>query len=257
MKKLFILIQFFEGMDFVFIIVIISIIGPIIGSLIGVSKLVSKKLIFHLLAFAAGMMIAISLLELIPEAIEYSSILVAALGILVGSITMYFLDKSIPHFHPEPNVVDNKSNLTERLRRSAKYLIWGIFIHNFPEGMAIATIQDPSISITIAIAIAVHNIPEGICTSAPYYAATGKKLKSFLISSSTAIPVILGFLTVRFLFSNVSEVALGFIAAATAGLMIYISADELIPSSCSKVCNHRTIFSFMGGIIFVVILLLL
>ena len=244
-------------MDSIYLIVIISVIGPIIGSFLGVSKIIKKSFIFHLLAFAAGIMIAISLLELIPEAVEQSSIVLAALGVLVGSLIMYLLDKSIPHFHPEPNVIDNGSGIKEKLKRSAKYLIAGIFIHNFPEGMAIASIQDPSVSITIALAIAIHNIPEGICTSAPYYAATGKKLKSFLISSSTALPVIFGFLFARFIFSGMSDMVIGFIAAATAGLMIYISADELIPSSCSKVCNHRTIFSFMAGIIFTIILLLL
>ena len=244
-------------MEPLFLIVIISVIGPILGSLLGISKIAKKKYVFHLLAFAAGIMISISLLELIPEAVEHSSIVLAALGVLVGSLVMYLLDKSIPHFHPEPNVFDKAYGAKEKLKRSAKYLIAGIFIHNFPEGMAIASIQDPSVSITIAIAIAIHNIPEGICTSAPYYAATGKKLKSFLLSSSTALPVIFGFLFARFIFSNISEVAIGFIAAATAGLMIYISVDELIPSSCSKVCNHRTIFSFMAGVIFTVLLLLL
>ena len=241
-------------MDTIFIIALISMIGPIIGSFLGVMKIVNKRIIFHMLAFAAGVMISISFLELIPEAIEMSSIFLTAIGVLFGAAIMFLLDKFIPHYHPEPsqNLLEQSEKFN--MKRTAKYLIAGIFIHNFPEGIAIAATQDPSVSITIALAIAIHNIPEGICTSAPYYYATGKKLKAFLISSSTALPVLLGFIVARFLFVGLSDSVIGFVAAATAGLMIYISADELIPSSCRKICDHRTITSLIIGIIFTILL---
>ena len=139
---------------------------------------------------------------------------------------------------------------------TATYLLIGIFLHNFPEGMAIAigTVSDSKISIAIALAIAIHNIPEGICTSAPYYLCTQNKLKSFLVSSSTALPILVGFIFANFLFKNISTTFIGLIIGATAGLMIYICADELIPSSCSKTTNHSTIFSLITGILFVVLL---
>ena len=131
----------------------------------------------------------------------------------------------------------------------------GIFLHNFPEGMAIAVgaVSDIKISIAVALAISIHNIPEGICTSAPFYHVTGNRLKSFLVSSSTAIPILAGYLLARYLFLHIPEEVIGLLIAATAGLMIYITADELIPTSCS-VNNHKTIFSLISGVVFVIFL---
>lgn len=245
---------------FVFI-VIISVLGPIIGSFLGVMYKMDERLVYNILAFAAGMMLAISFLELIPEAIEMSSPLTAIFGILIGAVIMYILDRMLPHFHPDPisdNVVcdidDKRKNKVHKMKRTASYLIAGIFFHNFPEGMAIAAMQDPSTGIAVALAIAVHNIPEGICTSAPYYHATGKKLKAFLLSSSTAIPVLLGFLIARVVFAAVPMNLIGLTAAAAAGLMIYISVDELIPSSCKRLSTYSTVFSLIFGVVAVVVL---
>lgn len=168
---------------------------------------------------------------------------------------MYALDRLIPHIHPELCRPEHGS----KLKKTAIYLLLGIFLHNLPEGMAIATgtVANFKTTLAIALAIAIHNIPEGICTSAPYYYCTKKKLKSFLISSSTAIPIIIGFLLAFFLFQKIPLQIVGIIIAATAGLMIYIAADELIPTSCNKdkeVWNHSAIFSLIAGVLFVVLL---
>lgn len=237
---------------YLFWVILISVIGPIIGSLIGVIKKPSEKFMYNMLAFAGGVMLSISFLELIPESIELSSIKVTAFGITLGAIFMYALDRLIPHIHP--GLCSQEQGY--KLQKTSIYLILGIFLHNFPEGMAIAigTVTDYKMSFVVAIAIAVHNIPEGICTSAPYYHSTKKRLKSFLISSSTAIPILLGFIVTKLFFQNISNITVGFIIAATAGLMIYITADELIPSSCSKTTSHSTIFSLMAGILFVILL---
>jgi ZIP family zinc transporter len=236
------------------LILIIVIAGPLIGSLVGVLKRPSDLFLFNMLAFAAGVMIAVSFLELIPESIGLSSIQIASAGILAGSLVMYAVDRLIPHLHPELCQQEQGCNL----KRTALYLLLGIFIHNFPEGMAIAagSTSSLSLSLVIAIAIAVHDIPEGICTSAPYYFCTKKRLKSFLLSSSTAIPTLIGFFLAYFLFQNIPAYLIGFITAATAGLMIYISADELIPVSSrqNNGFSHSTIFSLIIGILFVIVL---
>ncbi len=242
-------------MEHIYLILIISVLGPIIGSLIGVIKKPSEIFTYNMLAFAAGVMITISILELIPKSISISSILITCIGIIIGTILMYGIDKLIPHIHPE--LCSQEQN--RKLKRTATYLIIGIFMHNLPEGIAIATgtITGFTTSLTIALAIAIQNIPEGICTSAPYYYCTKKKLKSFLISSSTAIPIVLGFYIGYFLFQYIPLYFVGGIIAATAGIMTYISADELIPVSCNKqnkYWNHSTIFSFITGLLFVIIL---
>jgi len=242
-------------MENILIVVILAVIGPVIGSLIGVIKRPSELFMFNMLSFAAGVMLAISFLNLIPESISLSSILICIIGVVLGAIFMYGLDKSIKHIHPE--LCSQEQGM--RLKKTAIYLLTGIFLHNFPEGMAMAigSVSDFKITLAVALAIAIHNIPEGICTSAPYYHVTGKRMKSFFISSLTAIPILIGFVFAHYLFQNIPLQLVGLIMGATAGFMIYISSDELIPSSCYKVTNHSTIFSLIAGILLVILLGLL
>lgn len=238
-------------MDPVQIVVIISALGPIIGSAIGISRQPSFGYICNMLCFAAGVMLAISFLELIPESIHLTSVPTCVGGILVGSLAMFGLDKIIPHIHPRLCAQEQGCNL----ERTSVYLILGMFLHNFPEGMAVAvgSVTEIKVSYVIALAIAIHGIPEGICTSAPYYHTSGNRLQAFLLSSSTAIPIVAGYLSARYLFQAVTNQLIGFIVAATAGLMIYITADELIPNACAG-SNHQTIFFLIAGIVFVLAL---
>lgn len=238
-------------MDPVIYIVIISVLGPIIGSGIGVLGKPSFLYICNMLCFAAGVMLAISFLELIPQSIHLSSVAVCIGGLMLGSLVMYGMDRIIPHIHPELCAQEQGCNL----QRTSVYLILGIFLHNFPEGMAIAigAVTDQKVSLAIALAIAIHNVPEGICTSAPYYHTTGARLRAFLVSSSTALPILAGYLLARYLFTNIPVGVVGLIVAATAGLMVYITVDELIPTSCAGT-SHQTIFSLITGIIFVILL---
>jgi len=238
-------------MDPAIFIVIISVLGPIIGSIIGVAKKPSLMYMCNMLCFAAGVMLGISFLELIPESIRISSVGICVAGIIMGALIMYGVDCIIPHIHPELCTQEQGCNL----QRTSIYLILGIFLHNFPEGMAIAigAVTGTKVSLIIALAIAIHNIPEGICTSAPYYHATGNRLKAFLVSSSTAVPLLIGYLLARYIFGSITPGVLGLIIGATAGLMIYITLDEIIPNSCAG-NDHTTIFSLLTGIIFVILL---
>ena len=105
------------------IILLISAFGPVIGSLIGVIKKPSSKFMFNMLAFAGGVMLAISFLELIPESIELSSVLISVVGGSFGAFLMYGLDKAIPYIHPEPCSQEQGC----KLRKTATYLILGNF----------------------------------------------------------------------------------------------------------------------------------
>ncbi|MDD2665804.1 MAG: ZIP family metal transporter [Methanocellales archaeon] len=237
------------------IIIAISVLGPVTGSLIGVLKKPSEEFMYNMLAFAGGVMLAISFLELIPESIHLSSEEMCLLGIGLGSVAMYIVDKLIPHVHPELCSQDQE----HKLKRTTLFLITGIFLHNIPEGMAIAigAVSTAKVSVIIALAIAIHNIPEGICTSAPYFYCTKKRLKSFLVSSSTAIPILIGLLIANLVYTRISTSLVGLIIGATAGLMIYITSDEIIPNSCGKSEDHSTIFSLILGISLVILLRLL
>jgi ZIP family zinc transporter len=234
------------------IIIGITVLGIVIGSIIGVIRKPSEWTMMNMISFAAGTMLAISFMELIPEGIRLSSVIICALGILAGTIVMLALKKFIPHIHPR----HYKKKHQKEFEIAAFYIFIGIFLHNFPEGMAVGIggLSDFKISLVIAIAIAIHNIPEGICTSAPYFLVTKKRLESVLISFSTIIPTVLGFLLAYFLFPSISLAVMGFLISLTAGLMIYISCDELIPLSCDERTNHSAIFSLILGILTVVLL---
>ena len=242
-------------MDSIYIILIISVMGPVIGSFIGIMRKPSHSFMHNMLAFAAGVMVSISLLNLIPKSIEISSISLASIGVLIGALVIYAVNRAIPYLTPELH----KKTACNNLEKTSIYLLVGIFLHNFPEGMAIAigTVASFKVTLSIALAIAIHNIPEGICTSAPYYFCTGKKLKSFLLSSSTAIPIVIGFIFGQVIFQRISLQIVGIVIAAVAGMMIYIAADELIPTSCNKqdkAGNRNTIFSLIAGVMFVIVL---
>lgn len=242
-------------MNMLLIIILIGILGSMIGSLIGIIKKPSEKLMYNMLAFSGGVMLAISFLQLIPQSIKMSSVPVCIAGIVLGAALIYIADKAIPHIHPE--LCSQEQGC--RLKRTAYYLILGIFIHNFPEGitMAIGTVINFKLALVITLAIAIQKIPEGICTSTPYYYCTGKRLKSFLVSSLTIIPLIIGFLLAYFTFKSIPYGVIGAVIAATAGIMIYISGDELIPTSCSKnteALSHTAIFSLIAGVLFVIAL---
>jgi len=243
-------------METIYIVLLVSVLGPIIGSWIGVLRKPSIRYINGMLAFAAGVMLSISFLELIPESIRYGSIRYCILWIWIWSFVMFLLDISIPHIHPELM----KQEQGKKLEKTAIYLIIWIFLHNLPEWMAIATgtvANHGTTAITIALAIAIHNIPEWICTSAPYFHFSKKRWKSFRLSSLTALPILVWFLLWKFIFGNVWPEIMSIIVAWTAGVMIYISGDELIPTSCNKwssTRSHSTIFSLIFGIIFVILL---
>lgn len=239
-------------MGTIIVIIIIAIIGPLAGSLIGVIKKPSDNVMYNMLAFAAGVMLSVSFLELAPESIKFSSEWICTAGIFTGALLMYLVDRMLPHIHPGLCAQEQGCEL----KKTATFLVIGLFLHNFPEGMAMAigSISDMRISLAIALAIAIHDIPEAICTAAPYYYCTGNRLKSFLVSSVTALPTVVGFVLAYFLYKVIPLQVVGFIIAATAGLMIYICADELIPTSAGKAENHGTIFSLVAGVLFVILL---
>lgn len=235
-------------------IVGLSAIGPVIGSAIGVSKKPSTTYIHNMLYFAAGIMLAISFLDLIPESIHLGSSLTCTAGLIIGALAMWVLDRLFPHVHECAGCGENECNLG----RTANFLILAIFLHNFPEGMAIAIGAATNVgdSMVIALAIAIHNIPEGICTSAPHYYTYGNRLKSFVVSSLSALPIVAGYLVARYLFVQISPQTMSVLVGATAGLMIYVSADELMPAAQNN-SGRRNVFFFMLGIVAVMLLKLI
>jgi len=229
-----------------------------------------------MLGFSAGVMTLVSFVELLQHGIEAIGFAPAHLTFFGGMVTMFLVDALIPHeYMGEHHRIEEKAcggQLREagllvnthpgrprwgrprtrngQLLKTGLFVALGIGIHNFPEGMASFTgaLQNPALGIAIAVAIALHNIPEGLAVSAPVYAATGSRSKAFWWSflSGVAEPVGAG-LTALVLLPFLNEMVLGFLLAAVAGIMVFISLDELVPVACSFGEEHLSIVGVLVG----------
>ena len=142
-----------------------------------------------------------------------------------------------------------------------------IGIHNFPEGLAtfLAALQDPNLGTAIAVAVALHNIPEGISVSVPIFYATGNRKKAFAYSvlSGLAEPVgaVVAYLALRFFVQEESGAipsqVMGVLFAGVAGIMVYISVDELLPTSRAYGKGHDSLFGLISGMMVMALSLLL
>ncbi len=188
----------------------------------------TTRILSLLLGFAAGVMLAISTLELLPEAIEMGGAGTALIGFLLGVALMNLLDHLIPHLHFK-NGNCCQPGQVEMLK--VGYLIFiGIAVHNVAEGLAIGAgmVARPELGVAIAIAIGIHNIPEGMATAVPLGmgGVPGGRLVAMAAAAGlmTAVGAGIGGLIFQ---SSVGMVAgaLGF----AAGAMFYIVGDELIP----------------------------
>jgi len=166
-----------------------------------------------------------------------------------------------PHEIHTVEEMDGKSESHKaNLMRMGLFTALAVGIHNFPEGLATftAALSDPQLGIPIAIAIAIHNVPEGIAIAVPVFYATNSKKKAFRLSflSGLAEPVgaLVGYLL---LYKFFNDVVLGFVFAGVAGIMVYISLDELLPSAREYGEHHLSIYGLIAGMAIMALSLLL
>ncbi|MBS5939683.1 zinc transporter ZupT [Clostridium sp.] len=246
-----------------------------IGSLIAfLAKSTNRKFLSVSLGFSAGVMIYVSMVEIFVKAKDS---LILALGekqgnyltvisFFLGIFLIAIIDKFVPsgenphEFKEILSEADEEAKKNAGLLRMGKFTALAIAIHNFPEGLAtfVSALTDMRIAIPIAIAIAIHNIPEGISVSVPIYYATGSKKKAFLYSflSGMAEPVgaLVGYFFLRSIFSDLS---FGIIFAMVAGIMVFISLDELLPAAEKYGEHHLSIYGLVLGMIVMAVSLLL
>ncbi len=251
-----------------------------IGSAIAfVAKRTNTKLLTFSLGFSAGVMIYISFAELFPEAKnsfinhfgEFTGYLYTIVSFFGGMLLIALIDKFIPTFENPHEIrsVEAMDDVNEAARFKKLYRMGiltavAVAVHNFPEGIAtfMSALNDPALGIAIAVAIAIHNIPEGIAVSVPIYYATGSRKKAFFYSflSGVAEPVgafIAYLVLMPFLNSENSEVFFGAIMAGIAGIMVFISMDELLPSAEEYGEHHIAIYGLIGGMGIMAVSLLL
>lgn len=258
-----------------------------IGSLIAFfAKKTNKKFLAISLGFSAGVMIYVSMIEIFQKA---QTALASELGEKPGAVwtviaffggmfLIALIDKLIPSAenpHEPKNVLadcegcgdcevcvkeQKVKKQKEQMMRLGVFTALAVGIHNFPEGMAtfVSAFQDPSVAVPIVAAIAIHNIPEGIAVSVPIYQATGSRKQAFLYSflSGLAEPVgaLIGWLV---LIPIMSDMVYGIIFAAVAGIMVFISVDELLPAAREYGEHHLSIYGLIGGMMVMAASLLL
>lgn len=239
-----------------------------LGSLIAFfTSRTNTKFLSVALGFSAGVMIYVSLIEIFFKAKDSLTNALGAkegywmtlAGFFGGMILIALIDKLIPGKNNphEVKLVEDVQAVKgtemidhDRLMKMGVFTALAIGIHNFPEGIAtfMSAIQDPSVGIAIAIAVAIHNIPEGIAVSVPIFFATGNRRKAFKLSflSGLAEPVgaIVAYLI---LMPFLNDVMFGVIFAGVAGIMVFISLDELLPAAIKYDETHLSMYGLVAG----------
>jgi ZIP family zinc transporter len=224
-----------------------------------------------ILGFSAGVMLYISFAELLHQSFDNVGFLSANIGFFTGIAFIAVLDILIPHEYKQEHIDEPQSGPAEAdlphrfrhqhgqrdkrsyLMRAGMLTAIGIAIHNFPEGLAVFSsgiTGDRTFGIMVAIAIALHNIPEGVSVSIPIWEATGSRKRAFLYSFAAGLaePVgaVIGY---AFLFNFLTPTLIYSLLAFAAGIMVYISLDELLPTAHLYGKEHLVIIGVIAGMV--------
>ncbi len=228
------------------------------------TKKTNKEFLSGALGFSAGVMIYVSLVEIfvkskdsLQQALgDFNGYLVTTVAFFGGMALIALIDRLVPSFtNPhEPKDIEDinavDADEKQQLLRMGMFSALAIAIHNFPEGLATfaSALKDPTLGVSIAIAIAIHNIPEGIAVSVPLYYATGSRKKAFYLSLLSGLSEPLGALlgyTLLYRFFN--DIVFGILFAAVAGIMVFIALDELLPTAEKYGKHHIAIYGLVSG----------
>lgn len=230
----------------------------------------NRKFLSLSLGFSGGVMLYISFVELFAGAKSFLSErsgtagALSAIGAFFGGIALSLLiDRLIPESR-NPHEVRKVEEMShpdykKRAFRSGILFALAIAIHNFPEGMAVfmSGMISGKTGIFTALAVAIHNIPEGITVSVPIYHATGSRKKAFLWSFASGLSEPLGALAAYFLFLPfLTETLLMLIYAGVAGIMVFLTFDELLPLAREYGEHHLSIAGLICGMLLMALVLL-
>lgn len=253
-----------------------------VGSAIAfLSRSTNTRFLSLSLGFSAGVMLYVSFVEIFFKAKDSLTLALgevpgtwATVGAFFGGIMLIAaIDQLVPGYenpHEMHSIEEmdqrmetlpkNEAHDFKKLHRTGMFAALAIAIHNFPEGLATftAALTDPTLGVAIAVAIAIHNIPEGIAVSVPIYFATGSRAKAFKLSflSGVSEPVgaLVGYLLLMPFFT---PTLFGLLFAFVAGIMVYISLDELLPAAEEYGEHHWSISGVVAGMAVMALSLLL
>lgn len=243
-----------------FLLTLTAGLSTVVGSLIFFSGIFHKrKYVGFFLGLSAGVMIYLSFVELLPYAIEGLGFLFANIFFFIGIFIMALIDFVLPHHYLGERICRKQNIIDRRLLSTGLVVTLGLIIHNIPEGMAVflSSFTNIKLGILLAIAIAIHNIPEGIAVAAPIYHATLNKSKAikyaFISGMAEPFGAIIAYLLLKpYLNQNI----LSYIFALVAGVMVYISFDELLPACFRDEQGHNAILGIVTGMMIVSLSLL-
>lgn len=263
-----------DNVAIAFMLTLIAGLSTGIGSLIAfVAKSTNTKFLSISLGFSAGVMIYVSFVELFQESLhlltrkmgESLGHWLTALAFFGGIGLIALIDRAIPTSKNPHEVrlveADSRDKKAKgELMRMGLITALALALHNFPEGLAtfVSALQSPRVAIPIVFAIAIHNIPEGIAVAVPIYQATGSRKKAFAYSFFSGLAEPIGALVGWFLLMPfMNDVVYGLIFAAVAGIMVFISLDELLPAAEKYGEHHLAIYGLIAGMAVMAISLML
>ena len=234
--------------------------ATVIGALVGfLFKKPSQKFSDVILSFAAGVMLCAAVIGLIVPSIEINNakvpvkLLITVGGIMLGALALNLIDKLVPHLHKITGVdTESHPNKTKELNKVLLFII-AIAIHNLPEGIAAgvsfgAGEENISHAFVVAGGIALQNIPEGMVIIAPMISAGISKKRTFLIALSTGLVEVVGTF-VGFFAASLSYMILPFALAFAGGTMLYVISDEMIPETHSHGNERLATYALLIGFV--------
>ena len=260
----------FESMLFAFSLTLLAGISTAFGAFLAFFKTKDETRILSFgLGFSGGVMVYLSFVEILPKSIDYFLRIdlsnAESLGILcffVGMILAFGIDILIPkdvnpHELKSQNEVYCELEARERhisrnnaIKRTAIFTAIAITIHNFPEGFAtfISALDSFAFGVSIAVAVAIHNIPEGLAVSLPIYYATGDKRQALKLTLLSGLSEPLGAIVGYFLLAPIlGEATLAISFGIIAGIMVFISIDSLLPNSKLSTKGHESVAGVFFG----------
>ena len=270
------------GLAFAFGLTLLAGLATGLGSAVAFfARGTNLRLLAWTLAFSAGVMLYVSFVEILPKAADNlersyggsAAAWLAHLGFFGGIGLMAVIDALVPkaenphELRADADVERLRSGSgaplaieQHGLRRMGLFTALAIAIHNFPEGMItfLSALEDPLTGTAIAVAVALHNIPEGISVSVPIFFATGRRGRAFALSFLSGLAEPLGGAVAAVAFDRLlpREFA-GLVFAGVAGVMVYVSIDELLPTARQHGRSHEVLAGIVGGMALMAVSLLL
>ena len=222
--------------------------ATVIGAVIGFFfKNASHKFSDIILSFAAGVMLSAAVLGLVLPAVEAGGLVPAIAGIFVGALCLNLMDKVVPHLHKlaGPDLEEHHSSQLSKVL----LFVMAIAIHNLPEGIAAGVgfgAGDNAQALMIAGGIALQNIPEGMVIIAPMLASGVSPRRTFLIAAMTGLVEVIGTF-IGYLAVSVSTAILPFALAFAGGAMLYVVSDEMIPETHAHGAQRGATYALLAG----------